>query len=83
MACNTTFKLAPILEKEKLATNNENYADWVRTLRFVLGSANEYVLDVSLPEEPATDAPKEERNVYATNKDDNIGVVSHVDLCGA
>ena len=39
MARNTAFNLGPMLEKEKLATTGNNYADWVRNLRIVLRSA--------------------------------------------
>ena len=42
------FNLAPMLEKEKLATNGGNYADWIQNLRFILRSAKEYVLDQPL-----------------------------------
>ena len=51
MARNTTFNLAPMLEKEKLAANGGNYGDWIRILRIVLRSAKkEYVLDAPLSE---------------------------------
>ena len=42
---NNAFSLGPILEKEKLAANGGNYADWFRNLRFVLKVAKkDYVL---------------------------------------
>ena len=47
MALNM-FNLAPMLEKQKLAANGENYADWIRSLRVVLRSAKDYVLDQPL-----------------------------------
>lgn len=71
MARNTPFNLGPMLEKEKLAANGKNYADWVRTLRIVLRSAKkEYALDAALPAAPAADASEDEKNVYATKVDD-------------
>ena len=33
---NNAFSLGPMLEKEKLAANGGNYADWFRNLGFVL-----------------------------------------------
>ena len=54
------FNLAPMLDKEKLAGNGGNYADWIQNLRFVLGSAkNEYMLDQPLGDAPAKDATPE------------------------
>ena len=58
------FSLGPMLEKEKLAVNGSNYADWVRTLRLVLWSAKkEYVLDIPLPAEPEATTLEDDRNV--------------------
>ena len=65
------FNLAPMREKEKLVANGENYADWIRNLRFVLKSAKkEYVLDQPLGEAPSKDAAPEEVSTYATHSDD-------------
>ena len=59
MARNTTFNLGPMLEKEKLATTGNNYADWVRNLRIVLRSAKKlYVLETALPAKPAAEPRK-------------------------
>ena len=72
MARNTAFNLGPMLEKEKLATTGNNYADWVRNLRIVLRSAKKlYVLETALPAKPAADAPVDEQNVWATKDDDH------------
>ncbi|XP_073362656.1 uncharacterized protein [Aegilops tauschii subsp. strangulata] len=61
-----------MLEKEKLATTGKNYADWVRNLRIVLRSAKKlYVLETTLPAEPAAGAPVNEQNVWATKDDDH------------
>ena len=65
------FNLAPMLEKEKLAANGGNYADWIRNLRFVLRSAKkEYVLDKPLGYAPSKDAPLEEVAAYTARSDD-------------
>ena len=55
-----SFSLRSVLEKDKL--NGTNYADWIRNLRIVLrAEKKEDVLDTPLPEEPADDAPTEEK----------------------
>ena len=60
---NTSFSLRSVLEKDKL--NGTNYTDWIRNLRIVLRvEKKEDVLDTPLPEEPADDAPAEEKTVY-------------------
>ena len=53
------FNLAPMLEKEKLAANGGNYADWIWNLRFILRSVKEYVLDQPLGDAPGKDATLE------------------------
>lgn len=64
------FNLAPMLEKEKVAANHGNYADWIQNLRFVLSSAKkEYLLDQPLGEAPSKDAAPEEVAAYATRSD--------------
>ena len=65
------FNLAPMLEKEKLAANGGNYADWIWNLRFVLRSSKKlYVLDRPLGDAPSKDAPPEEVAAYAARSDD-------------
>ena len=52
---NSTFSLGPMLEKEKLAANGGNYADWFRNLGFFLkDSKKDYVLKEALPDAPPT-----------------------------
>jgi hypothetical protein len=64
------FNLAPMLEKEKLAANGGNYADWIRNLRFVLSSANkEYVLDQPLGDPHAPYASQEVVAAFAARSD--------------
>ena len=51
---NNAFSLGPMVEKEKLAANGGNYADWFRNLGFVLRVAKkDYVLEEALPAAPA------------------------------
>src|SRR3954467_14929920 len=72
---NNAFSLGPMLEKEKLAANGGNYADWFRNLGFDLKVAKkDYVLKESLPAAPAQDASQENKNVYATKVDDHTAV---------
>ena len=50
---NNAFSLGPMLEKEKLAANGGNYADWFHNLGFVLKVAKkDYVLKEALPPLP-------------------------------
>lgn len=76
MACNNyAFSLGPMLEKEKLATNGGNYADWFHNLGFVLKVAKkDYVLKEALPSAPAVDASQDDKNVNATKVDDHTTV---------
>ena len=72
---NNAFSLGPMLEKEKLAANGGNYADWFRNLGFVLKVAKkDYVLKEALPAAPAEDASQDDKNVYATKVDDHTAV---------
>ena len=59
MASNTTSNLSlrSILKKDKL--NRTNFLDWYKNLRFVLKQKRkEYILDQSVPDEPAANALK-------------------------
>ena len=68
-----SFSLRSVLEKDKL--NGTNYADWIRNLRIVLrAEKKEDVLDTPLPEEPADDAPAEEKTAYRKACDNNLEV---------
>ena len=72
---NNAFSLGPMLEKEKLAANGGNYADWFRNLGFVLKVAKkDYVLKEALPAAPAAYASQDDKNVYATKVDDHTAV---------
>ena len=68
-----SFSLRSVLEKDKL--NGTNYADWIRNLRIVLRAEKKKdVLDTPLPEEPADDAPAEEKTAYRKACDNNLEV---------
>ena len=68
-----SFSLRSVLEKDKL--NGTNYADWIRNLRIVLrAEKKEDVLDTPLPEEPADDAPAEEKTAYRKACDNNLEI---------
>ncbi|KAK2396677.1 putative mitochondrial protein [Trifolium repens] len=63
--------LRSILDKEKLS--GTNFLDWHRNLRIVLKHDNKlYVLEEPLPaEEPASNAPKAERDAYKKHVEDD------------
>src|SRR3954465_3101148 len=72
---NNAFRLGPMFEKEKLAANGGNYADWFRNLGFVLKVTKKYyVLKEALPTAPAQDASQDDKNVYATKVDYHTAV---------
>src|SRR3954463_9803166 len=79
---NNAFSLGPMLEKEKLAANGGNYADWFRNLGFVLKVAKkDYVLKEALPAAPTEDASQDDKNVYATKVDDHTAVQCLMLMC--
>ena len=68
---NTTLR--SILEKDKL--NSKNFLDWYRNLRIVLKHERKlYVIDQAIPDEPAPDAPRVERNTFNKHKEDSLDV---------
>ena len=70
---NQPFSLCSVLEKDKL--NGINYTYWICNLRIVLrAEKKEDVLDTPLPEEPADDAPAEEKTAYRKACDNNLEV---------
>ena len=70
---NSTMSLRSILEKDKLT--GTNFLDWFRNLRIVLKQERKlYVLDEPLPEEPADNAPRAEKNAYEKHHNDSIDV---------
>ena len=79
---NNAFSLGPMLEKEKLAANGGNYADWFRNIGFVLKVAKkDYVLKEALLAAPAKDASQDDKNVYATKVDDHTTVRCLMLIC--
>ena len=70
---NSTMSLRSVLEKDKLT--GTNFLDWFRNLRIVLKQERKlYVLAEPLPEEPADNAPRAEKNAYEKNHNDSIDV---------
>src|SRR4051812_12781012 len=79
---NNAFSLGPMLEKEKLAANGGNYANWFRNLGFVLKVAKKYyVLKETLPAAPAEDASQDDKNIYSTKVDDHTAVQFLMLMC--
>ena len=70
---NSTMSLRSVLEKDKLI--GTNFLEWFRNLRIVLKQERKlYVLDEPLPEEPADNAPRAEKNGYEKHHNDSIDV---------
>ena len=75
MTSNTTptMSLWSILEKDKL--NGTNFLDWYRNLRIVLKKERkEYILDQPIPEEPAANAPRAQKDAYSKHCNDSVDV---------
>ena len=75
MASNTisNLSLRSILEKDKL--NGTNFLDWYRNLRIVLKQERkEYILDQPVPDEPAANALKAQKDTYSKHLNDSIDV---------
>ena len=71
MARNTAFNLGPMLEKDKLAANGNNYADWVRNLGIVLRDAKkDYVLDQLLGDSRTPEMAQDIIHVFDSRRDD-------------
>lgn len=65
--------LQSVLEKEKL--NGTNFFNWYRNLRIVLNGENKlYVLEQQLPEEPASNAPRSERDAFKKHDEDSLDI---------
>ena len=70
---NSTMSLRSVLEKDKLIRTN--FLDWFRNFRIVLKQERKlYVLDEPLPEEPADNALRAEKNAYEKHHNDSIDV---------
>ena len=75
MASNTTSNLSLrlIIEKDKL--NGTNFLDWYINLRIILKQEREeYILDQPVPDEPAVNAPKTQKDAYSKHLNDSIDV---------
>ena len=75
MTSNTTptMSLRSILEKDKL--NGTNFLDWYTNLRIVLKQERkEYILDQPIPEEPAANAPRAQKDTYSKHRNDSVDV---------
>ena len=71
MATNNTptLSLRSILEKDKL--NGTNFLDWHKNLRIILMQERKlYVLDEPIPEEPAGNASRAQRDTSIKHQND-------------
>ncbi|KAK8593575.1 hypothetical protein V6N12_045652 [Hibiscus sabdariffa] len=70
---NNTISLRSLLEKEKL--NGINFLDWFRNLRIVLKQERkEYVIEEPVPDEPAANAPRADKDKFQKHMDDMVDV---------
>ena len=70
---NSTMSLRSVLEKDNLT--GTNFLDWFQNLRIFLKQERKlYVLDEPLPEEPAENVPRVEKNAYEKHHNDSIDV---------
>ncbi|KAK8632994.1 hypothetical protein V6N13_013849 [Hibiscus sabdariffa] len=66
-------KFPTFLEKEKL--NGINFLDWFRNLRIVLKQERkEYVIEEPVPDEPAANAPRADKDKFKKHMDDMVDV---------
>ena len=75
MTSNTTptMSLRSILEKDKL--NGTNFLDWYRNLRIILRKERkEYILDQPIPEDPAANAPRAQKDSYNKHLNDSVDI---------
>ena len=74
------MSLWSILEKDKL--NGTNFLDWYRNLRIILKQERkEYILDQSIPDEPAANAPRAQKDAYSKYLNDSIDVTCLIFGC--
>ncbi|KAK8985803.1 hypothetical protein V6N11_021656 [Hibiscus sabdariffa] len=70
---NNTISLRSLLEKENL--NGINFLDWFRNLRIVLKQERkEYVIEEPVPDEPAANAPRADKDKFKKHMDDMVDV---------
>ncbi|KAK8593674.1 hypothetical protein V6N12_045749 [Hibiscus sabdariffa] len=70
---NNKISLRSLLEKEKL--NGINFLDWFRNLRIVLKQERkEHVIEEPVPDEPAANAPRADKDKFKKYMDDMVDV---------
>ncbi|KAK8597339.1 hypothetical protein V6N12_065809 [Hibiscus sabdariffa] len=70
---NNMISLRSLLEKEKL--NGINFLDWFRNLRIVLKQERkEHVIEEPVPDEPAANAPRADKDKFKKYMDDMVDV---------
>ncbi|XP_074572651.1 uncharacterized protein LOC141829140 [Curcuma longa] len=68
-----TLSLRSVLEKDKL--NGTNFLDWYRNLMIVLKQERKlYVLEQPIPEAPAANATRKEKDAYKNHQDNALDV---------
>ena len=67
------MSLRSILKKDKF--NGTNFLDWNKNLRIVLRhERKEYILDQPIPEEPAANASRAQKDAYNKHLNDSVDV---------
>ena len=70
---NNTLSLRSVLEKDKLS--GTNFLDWYRNLRIVLKHEKKlYVLEQPIPDQPAANAPRADKDAFKKHQDDALDV---------
>ncbi|KAK8600620.1 hypothetical protein V6N12_050473 [Hibiscus sabdariffa] len=70
---NNSISLRSLLEKEKL--NGINFLNWFCNLRLVLKQERkEYVIEEPVPDEPAANAPRADKDKFKKHMDDMVDV---------
>ena len=74
MATNvSSLSLRSVLEKDKLT--GTNFLDWYRYVRIVLTQERKlYILDNPIPEQPAANAPRAQKDAYEKHQNDSVDV---------
>ncbi|KAK8559136.1 hypothetical protein V6N12_042419 [Hibiscus sabdariffa] len=70
---NNNLSLRSLLEKEKL--NGINFIDWFRNVTIVLKQERkEYVIEEPVPDEPAANTPRADKDKFKKHLDDILDV---------
>src|SRR4051812_38947542 len=70
---NNTLSLRSVLKKDKLSETN--FLDWYRNFRIILKHEKKLcVLDQPIPNQPAANAPRADKDAFKKHQDDALDV---------